>query len=317
MSGLRGEVLDWFGAGRVLPGREREALRAAGIAPTSADWKIFLGRLTLWLGTIALAASLIFFFAFNWDDLGRLTKFALVEAAIVAALLAGGFLDLDGPAGKAVLVLLCLLTGALLALTGQVYQTGADTFELFAWWAALILPWVMVGRSGPLWLLWLGLLDIALFLYFRIAFDAEALLWALFALNGLALAGWEAANRAGLAWLRDDWPPRLVAIASGATATALMMWAILGEGGARAALAALAYFAWLAALHYWYRRVRPDLFMLAVGLLSVIVSVATFLSWQMLGSSGSAGYLVIGLVVIGLSAGGALWLRSVGRGQGA
>ena len=38
-------------------------------------------------------------------------------------------------AGKAVLTLLSLLVGALLALTGQIYQTGADTYELFAWWA--------------------------------------------------------------------------------------------------------------------------------------------------------------------------------------
>ena len=35
--------------------------------------------------------------------------------------------DLDGLTGKAVLLMLSLLTGALLALTGQVYQTGADT----------------------------------------------------------------------------------------------------------------------------------------------------------------------------------------------
>lgn len=317
MSGLRSEVLDWFDAGRILPGREQDVLRSAAMAPTPADWRLFLGRLTLWLGTVALASSVIFFFAFNWDELGRFAKFALVDAAIVAGLLACWRLDLDGAPGKAVLVLLCLLTGALLALTGQVYQTGADTFELFAWWALLILPWVLVGRFSPLWLVWLVLIDIALFLYFQLAFDFEARLWALFALNSFALIGWEAAHRAGFDWLRDEWPPRLMAIASGAMATALMIWAIVGNVEARAALAALAYFAWAAAFYHWYRRVRPDLFMLAVGLLSVIVSVATFLSQQLLPGAGSAGYLIVGLAVIGLSAGGALWLKSAGREQGA
>lgn len=316
MGGLRSEVLDWCGSGRVAAGREQDVLRRAALVPTPADWRLFLGRLTLWLGTVALASSVIFFFAFNWDELGRLAKFALVEAAILAALLALWRLGLDGSAGKAGLLLLSLLTGALLALAGQVYQTGADTFELFAWWAALILPWVLVGRFSPLWLVWLGLLNLALFLYFRIGFDLEPLLWSLFALNGLALAAWEAAHRRGLAWLRDEWPPRLVAMASAAMATALMIWAIVG-GEPRAPLAALAYAAWAAAFHLWYRRIRPDLFMLAVGLLSLIVTVATFLSDQLIQGRTSGGFLVIGLVVIGLSAGGALWLKSVARDQAA
>ena len=92
MSRFRSEVLDWFDAGRVVPGREQEALRAAGVTPSPAEWRAFLGQLTLWLGTIALAAAVIFFFAFNWDDLGRFAKFGLVEAAILAGspgLLAG------------------------------------------------------------------------------------------------------------------------------------------------------------------------------------------------------------------------------------
>src|SRR5687768_12648980 len=277
MSRFRSEVLDWFGAGRVAPGREVEALRVAGITPSAGQWRAFLGQLTLWLGTIALASAVIFFFAFNWDDLGRFAKFGLVEAAILAGLLACWRLDLDGAAGKAVLLLLSLLAGALLALTGQIYQTGADTYQLFAWWAVLILPWVLVGRFSPLWLVWLALLNLAVYLYFQIAWDEEGLIWTLFGLNALALLGWEAAHRAGVAWLRDDWPPRLAAIGSAVFATALILWAIMGSSGGSSALAALAYLAWLASLYGWYRHRRPDLFMLAMGLLSLIVATAAFL----------------------------------------
>ncbi|HEX8238237.1 MAG TPA: DUF2157 domain-containing protein [Allosphingosinicella sp.] len=315
MSGFRAEILHWFDSGRVAPGRELELLRAAAILPSPADWRAFLGRLTLWLGTVALATALIFFFAFNWDDLGRFAKFGLVEAAILAGLIAFWRFDLDGAPGKAVLLLLSLLTGALLALAGQVYQTGADTYELFAWWAALILPWVLVGRFSPLWLLWLALLNLAVCLYCRLGWDGETMIWALFLLNGAMLVLWEAGHRAGLAWLRDDWPPRLVAVAAGTMATALVVWAILGGGrGGSGALAGLAYLAWLGAVYHWYRRVRADLFMLAGGLLSLIVAVVAFLSKTMLGSD-AGGYLVIGLVVIGMSAGGAVWLRAAAREQ--
>lgn len=314
MGRFRSEVLDWFDSGRVVPRREAEVLRAAGITPPPADWRAFLGRLTLWLGTISLAASIIFFFAFNWDDLGRFAKFGLVEAAILAGLALLWRFDLDGIAGKAILLLLSLLVGALLALTGQIYQTGADSFQLFAWWAVLILPWVLVSRFTPLWLVWLALLNLSAYLYFGRSWDFEDLLWALFGLDSLALVAWEAGHRAGFPWLRDGWPPRLVAIASSAFATALIVWAIM-EGGGSAVPAMLAYVAWLAACYFWYRDRRPDLFMLAAGTLSLIVAVVAFLSKHMLDGGGSGGFLFIGLAVIGMSAGGAIWLRSVGREQ--
>ena len=308
------EVSHWFQAGRIAPGRELEVLRAAGMVPASSDWRPFLGKLSLWLGTVALATAVIFFFAFNWDDLGRFARFGLVEAAIVVALLLCWPVDLDGVAGKALLTLLTLLVGALLALSGQTYQTGADTFELFAYWAALILPWVLASRFSPLWLVWLSLINIASTLYFATFTDGENLFWVLFAVNSLALIGWEVAHRAGLPWLRDSWPPRLLAMASAGAATGLMAWAIVDGGGNTRALAALAYLIWLAGFYIWYLQIRPDLFMLAAGLLSLIVVVVTFLSWHLPEGDGGQ-FLFIGLIAIGMSASGAIWLRSVAGEQ--
>ena len=43
--------------------------------------------------------------------------------------------------------------GALLAVFGQTYQTGADPFELFLTWALLIVPWTLAARFEPLYLL--------------------------------------------------------------------------------------------------------------------------------------------------------------------
>lgn len=307
MSRHRGELLGWIEAGRVPRGREQSALRAAGLVPDRSEWRAFLSRLSLWLGMLALAAAVIFFFAFNWNSLGRLAKFGLVEAAILAALLACWRLDLDSMAGKAALTMLALLVGALLALTGQTYQTGADTWELFAWWAVLILPWVLVGRFAPLWLLWLALLNLAAWLYFSLASSGETLMWTLLALDSLALAAWEAGHRAGIAWLRDTWPPRLVAIASGAMATGLAIGSIFDGGPGF-----VGWLAWIGLAYYWYRNVRPDLFVLAGGVLSLVVTVAALLSRFML-EGGSGGFLFIGLAVIGMSAGGAMWLNRLAR----
>ena len=308
MSRLRSQVLLWFEAGRVARGREREALRVVGMLPAPAEWRTFLDRLTLWLGTVALAAAVIFFFAANWDALGRFARFGLVEAAIVAGLVACWRADLDRPAGKAILTLLALLVGALLALTGQTYQTGADSWELFAWWAALILPWVAVSRFSPLWLLWLALLNASVWLYFSRGWDGESMLWAVLALNGVALAAWEAAHRARVPWLADSWPPRLVAVAAGTAATALAIWTIV-DGGSVAGLAA--WLVWMGVVYGWYRHVRPDLFMLAGGVLSLVVVVVAFLLRH--AGEGGGALLLSGLAVIALSGGGAMWLRHLAR----
>jgi uncharacterized membrane protein len=318
MSELRGAVLGWFDSGRIAPGEAPAVLRAAGLVPSRGDWRDFLSRLTLWLGTVALAASAIFFFAFNWDALGRMAQFGLVEGAILIGLLACWRLGIETLAGKAVLLLLSLLAGALLALAGQVYQTGADPWELFAWWAVLILPWVLLGRFAPLWLLWLTLLNVAVFLHGGIRSDlaVEPIVWSLFGLNGLALAGWEAGRRLEIEWLGEDWPPRLVAIASAASATVLILWAILDwRDQASGALAGTLYLGWLACVYAWYRHVRPDLFMLAAATLSLIVSAATLLAKWVLDESAAGGFLLVGLAVIGMSAAGGLWLKSVAREQ--
>jgi uncharacterized membrane protein len=305
MSRHRGEMLDWLQAGRVVPGGEQSALRAAGLVPDRSEWRAFLARLSLWLGTLALAAAVIFFFAFNWDSLHRLAKLGLVEAAILAALVACWVVGSESMAGKAVLTLLALLVGALLALTGQIYQTGADSWQLFAWWAVLILPWVLAGRFAPLWLLWLALLNLAVWLYFSLTWNGDVLMWILLGLDSLALVAWEAGHRAGIPWLRDTWPPRLVAVASGVMATGLALSAIFGDG-----LGLLGWLAWMGLAFFWYRHVRRDLFVLAGALLSLIVTVAAFLSRALLdGGGGGAGFLFIGLAVIGMSAGGAIWLN--------
>jgi uncharacterized membrane protein len=222
MKSMRGDLLDWSDQGRIPAGRLREALDAAGVLPGADAWRRFLDRMLLFMGVVLLGAGMIFFLAYNWNDLGRYAKFALAEAPILAVLAVVWRLGVDSLAGKAALLLASLLAGALLALVGQTYQTGADTFELFAAWAAVILPWVLVARFAALWIAWLALLNVAVALYFHtlgwlwgMFFSPEKMLWLLFALNTAALVAWEGLAATGIEWLRERWALRLVATASG------------------------------------------------------------------------------------------------------
>jgi uncharacterized membrane protein len=313
MAQARSRILHWAQLGRIAPGQVRRALEAAGALPDAARWRRFLDRVLLFMGGTLLAASVVFFFAYNWQDLGRLAKFALAEAPIVLALALLWRLGLERISGEAALFVAALLVGALLALVGQVYQTGADTFELFAAWALAILPWVLVGRSAALWLVWLAIVNLACVFYFRavpgllgFVLSPERQLWALFAIDTAALAAWEFAADRGVAWLRARWAPRLVATASGGFATALALLAIFDRDAS--AWNVPAWLAWLGAAYFAYRVRARDLYVLAGGALSVIVVTAALLGHK-LPMREAGELLLVGLVVIGLSALAAYWLR--------
>jgi len=313
----RGQILDWAEQGALPPASIEHALRAADVTPDAGDWRRFVDSLFLWTGTLLVAAGVIFFFAYNWQDMGRFLKFGLVEilllASVATALIAGP----DRTVGKAALFMASVMTGGLLALIGQTYQTGADPYQLFAWWAALILPWVVASRLPALWLLLITLLNMALALYFERFADAGTfvssgppILWSLFGLNTAALALWELGAETRFEWLRPRWAPRLLALAAGVFATYLGLWAVF-ESRTIGPFAFIAYVLFLGAAYFYYRHRRRDLFVLAGGVLSVIVLVTAFLTNTIVRTAEAGGFLFIGVVVLGLSAAGAWWLKQI------
>jgi uncharacterized membrane protein len=312
----RRDILEWSERGLVAPQDVQTALRVGGALPAAADWLRFVEQLLLWLGAVLIAAGVGFFVAYNWQDLGRFEKLALVEGLVVTALAVVVWKGLDGAAGKAALFGATLLVGALLALVGQIYQTGADTFELFAAWGLAIVPWALVARFAPLWVLWLGIANLAIVLYystfhglFGLLFGPERLLWVLFAFNTAALVLWESLAAAGIRWLSGRWAPRLLALVSGGLATALAIWDLV-DGRTTSGWGVPLWLVWLGAAYLVYRRWRRDLFVLAGGVSSVVVVAATFLLEHM-GLDDYGGFLVVALMVIALSAIGTRWLHAV------
>jgi uncharacterized membrane protein len=318
MTDTRRTVLNWAERGHILAPDLPRALTIAEVVPSHKEWRRFLDQVFLWLGTVLVSSGVITFFAYNWNDLGRFAKFSLVEALLLVTLLVVWRLGVDRTGGKAALLACCLLLGALLALIGQTYQTGADTFELFATWAAMILPWVLVGRFAALWLLWLALVDVAISLYFRLLpgafgflFHSEQELWVLFAFDTAALVVWEGvAAVAGIEWLRGRWGPRLVATASGWFVTVLAMLQVLGDRPGAIIWGVPAWLVWLAVAFAVYRYRVKDLFVLAGGVLSAIFVIAVFSAKHLSGNSG-AGFLLVGMIVIALSAAGGWWLKQL------
>ena len=313
----RGLILEWSEQGAIKDARA--ALAAGGVLPAARDWRVFLDRLLLWSGAVALAASVIFFIAHNWSDLGKLAKFGFVALLVALAVIGYWRLGTDRLAGKASLLVAAILLGALLALFGQTYQTGADTWELFATWAALIVPWVLIGRFAGMWILWIAIVNVAIVLYFVVfpglfgfVFNIEHQYWTLFAFNTVALVVWELAGRR-ISWLVERWAPRLLVLASGAAITLLAIKSTFDFRDAGMVVWAV-YPVWIVCVYFAYRRWTHDLFMLAGGCLSVIVVVTALLTRAVIeGDADAGGFLVIALAVIGMAAAAGWWLKEIAR----
>lgn len=312
---LRQQIFDWFEQGAVAP--TDQALEAAGLLPSARHWRNFLDHLLLWSGAVALAAAMVLFIAYNWSALGKFAKFGLVGLPIVLAVIGYWKLGVDRAAGKASLLAASILLGVLLALFGQTYQTGADTWQLFATWAALMMPWVIIGRFAALWMLWIAIANLAIVLYFQVIpdmfgliFNTDRQLWVLFLFNSTLLVCWEFAARS-MTWLNERWACRLLAIAGGTTVTLLMLHAIF-EWRESGIAVLIAYPAWLACAYGAYRVWKRDVFVLAGGCLSVIVVVASFLTRHMMRGNFEAGaLLIIGLLVIGMASAAGVWLKNL------
>jgi len=324
MPSSREQILHWAEQGHIRDGNLLDALRAAEALPGAAQWRRFVDRLLLWLGAVSVGVGVIFFFAYNWDALGRFGKFALVQAPILVCLLALWRTGLDTLAGKAAVLIASLLVGALFALIGQTYQTGADTYQLFAVWAAAILPWALLARLPALWVLWLALVHLAFWLYLRhfgfgrwwSELGAEQRLLPHALLDMAALVLWELGARHGLRWLEGRWAPRLIATAAGCVLTWMyLFWIVDDEPGQRSIM--LVWPLWLFASTAFYLLIRRDLYILSGLMLALIVVVTTaFGVWLFRNHVEFFGGLaLIGLVIIGMSAAAAIWLRRLAQGE--
>ena len=283
-------------------------------------WWTWADRIMLCLGAALVLAGIVFFFAYNWSRLSPFAKFGLIQAGIVISVAGAHKTGWDSLAGKVLLLSASVLTGTLLAVYGQVYQTGADAFELFLGWAALIFPWVVLARFGGLWILWLAVLNTGLSLYWvqvlepnhKVEFDV--LFLALAFINGLALAGREIGLKKSWTWLSGGWLRDVLWLAVLIILTIPGLFIII-DGLAEVRTGPVALIVWAgasAAGYFLYRTRLPDLRALAYLTLSICVVILTGIGRVLFEeSSGGWTYLFFGVIIVVVMSLATLWLRRV------
>ncbi len=312
----RNQIISFIANENIRYGDIEEVLELISVTPRGREWYLFIDKIVLWFGALSLAFALMFFMAYNWSEFGRFGKFALVEGLM--ALSIGGYFYLEDEklSSKVMLMVSTIFLGVLLALVGQTYQTGADTWQLFFYWAILMLPWTLVGRFWALWMLWIFLINLSLALYvdtFRgiggLYFESQSsVAWVFFIFNTLAFVLWELLSHK-FEWLKSSWAIRLLGFISGLTATKLVL-AVIWHGATPLAL--LVWMAWLGTIYWVYRVFKQDLFILAVASLSFSIVLVNFLihiiSWR---DFWLGGIFFIGMVIVGLGRGSASWLKGI------
>lgn len=316
----------------------RRAIEIARLTPDRTGWLRYVDRFLMVVGAALIVAGIAAFFAWNWAELGHMVKFALIEGGIVAAAVVTWRFGLDSTAGRIGLFAAAFLTGTLLAVFGQVFQTGADPYGLFLVWAAFILPWAIVGRQAGIWMLLQILLNLTVIMYYtqvlhppdgwwQLAQLLGPLVWLgttvmdstlasyLFALNAAALAIWEFGAGRGVAWMQGTLFPRLIACAAFCTVLIPTLIIIiarsLDETTGLSVISPVLLLGATGACLYYYRQRRHDLFILTCSLLSVIMVLTSSFVRYLLGDSG--GLLVLAVLVIAQVAGAAWWLRHVAQ----
>ena len=278
----------------------KRAMQVADLIPTPAAWITFLNRIFLALGTAFVLAGIVFFFAFNWSDLSSAMKFSVIQAGIIIAITLVFFWRVNTLNGQAALIIAAILVGVLFAVIGQVYQTGADSYQLFLVWGLLITGWVVLSGLNFFWLLWMILLDLAIIFYFSQVHGAveSPTFILLLIFNSLVVIACELR-------LEDiRWVNRLMTLIPILTGTAYFVYFsfFLADGDFVednvAVLAAPLYPALLGGLYYFYYRIKPDLMVITLLALSFIVaSIALILSLSVPILEDEEGVICIGILV--------------------
>ena len=292
----------------------------------SLPWQSWLDRGLLSLGVVLILAGIGYFFAHNWQHLTDADKLGLAAGAVFVGLAGGTWTGLDRFSGKLLLLAAGALVGMFIAVFGQVYQTGADSYELFTGWAFLIFPWVAVGRFMPLWVFWIGLLNFALGLYwpvapFAVPFESLNLFRhqtiSLVFLNGVALLAREIAEKGRQPWFDRGWSMTLLLAATVVPASLETIAEILHTWDSDASsgtgfLACAVYAVFVIGLGFYYSRGRYSLPSLALVTLGAC-TVLTFLVIRVLNfdqaklSSGT--WLIAGMIVLSIFGAGVYFLR--------
>lgn len=158
---------------------EQNSLLHRSILQDSKAWEVFLNYFLL-VGSLGFFCSgVVFFFAFNWQEITIWYKLAIILLGIFIGVYVKVFTKLNPLVKDFSLLGSSILIGVLFAVFGQYFHFQPDSYLLFTLWALAILPWTFCSSFSLQWLLLVALYNTSLLLFT----DQES--WAIASLDNL------------------------------------------------------------------------------------------------------------------------------------
>ncbi len=244
------------------------------------NFTTFFSHLFTLLGAIFLASGVMFFIAYNWEVLGKFFKFGIVEFAILGSFVLAYFLKEESFGFKSAIVVGSFLIGVLLALFGQVYQTGAQPYELFVTWVLLVLPIALLAKFSAIWLFEIVLINFIIFLYdfnYIMSYSESryAKIDTLFIVNFVILIAWSLLSN-HISFLNKKYAIRFIATLATFWGTVAVIQFMIDRHSS--AIGLLAYIIFMFYMFYRYRVKELDIYILSILLFSLNLSALSLLA---------------------------------------
>jgi uncharacterized membrane protein len=277
------------------------SFRENDIYANQNDWSKFIKTFLMSLGIAFLVSGVIFFFAYNWASLHKFIKLGLVQVLLIAMVGVAVFSKLDKNVKGIILLGAGMLVGALFAVFGQIYQTGANAYDFFFGWTVFIALWVFVSNFGPLWLLFLALINISIWQYFEQVLgrvDEVEILNLLFVVNLLYLILLKVLADFGKITSTSRWLERVIVLASISYLTFNLSFQIIDDDSISYLTFLLGLIAFPLGIYYGKRQ-KDTFFIATIGLSIILIFLSLLIKTVFEVGDGLVGFFITSIYVIG------------------
>ncbi len=208
-----------------------------------------------------------------------------------------------------------------MAVFGQIYQTGADAYQLFVGWSLLISGWVVISNFLPIWTIFILLINTSLILYWNqivsTRFEIQVKLYELLTIVNLAfLICYEVYQNKKIEWIKGRWFSRIIYMSIAIYLILSMMMYIFDFNKAEktdiiAIFCPLLFILFFSMSFFYYQKFKKDLFILTIAFLSCIIILTSFIGKQIV--QGAESFIFLALIIIVQGSGAAFWLRNIHR----
>jgi uncharacterized membrane protein len=289
---------------------ELDAALEEHVRSDAERWRWLLQMLLPALGFGFLACGVLFFFAYNWADVPKFGQLGIAVTAVVVACVLSLIPAIPELVRKMLLTASAFLVGPLFGVFGQIYQTGANAYDLLLAWCLCMVVWVVVINFAPLWVLFLTLVNVTVVLFneqVAAGWGFVMLSFILFAINTVAALAFIFLGEWEERLYYPNWLKKMAALAAASIGTICCCAAIMGTEERLAELLYLAAVLSVFAGVGWAAVRAKELYYLTLLSLSGIAIVATIIIRFDLDT---AGFLFATLWVVGGTTGSIIVLNN-------